>query len=365
MTSPTSERLTWNDLPRWVQVQRNWYRRNKDHLGEPPPEPEWDDSPRGQSMKETYEALGRALQARGPQEPDWYELGGDAAAQQILEAWIGHLRCPECDMPGPGDFGEAWGTVECSDMDCEHVWAPDWWTPWAPPTPKAADPKKYETGPCPLCGKVNRRLSPVDQYAFVCHMPEIPAPPLVVDMAWTQDEWDAWEVDYDAAQEARRLAFESSCWSRYHAGLWEGWYRFLPVWFPFCQGCGAQFAARLEDQHFCSPECGPMPPEYAKRLRKMAASVSPTLRRLEVFERDGWLCHICGKRIARSPKNKLDAASVDHVIPIAAGGTHTMDNVKAAHLRCNLAKGDAVLTDDELLAFREFLSRRGPTRPQG
>lgn len=34
------------------------------------------------------------------------------------------------------------------------------------------------------------------------------------------------------------------------------------------------------------------------------------------------------------------AATVDHVIPISKGGTHTWDNVKPAHYKCNIDKAD-------------------------
>lgn len=35
--------------------------------------------------------------------------------------------------------------------------------------------------------------------------------------------------------------------------------------------------------------------------------------------------------------------SVDHIIPLAIGGTHTQDNLQFAHLRCNVAKGARLL----------------------
>lgn len=66
---------------------------------------------------------------------------------------------------------------------------------------------------------------------------------------------------------------------------------------------------------------------------------------LTVFERDGWICQLCWTPIdplIRFPD--LRAASVDHVIPITCGGTHTYLNVQASHRYCNEAKSNG-LTD--------------------
>jgi 5-methylcytosine-specific restriction endonuclease McrA len=53
----------------------------------------------------------------------------------------------------------------------------------------------------------------------------------------------------------------------------------------------------------------------------------------EILKRDGYKCHICGKRVAK--KN----LSFDHLIPLSRGGSHTKQNVAVAHLICNLKRG--------------------------
>jgi 5-methylcytosine-specific restriction endonuclease McrA len=61
---------------------------------------------------------------------------------------------------------------------------------------------------------------------------------------------------------------------------------------------------------------------------------------LDVFERDEWACKICGLVI--DPNEKFpsrDSASLDHIVPLALGGTHTLDNVQTACMGCNWAKG--------------------------
>ena len=61
---------------------------------------------------------------------------------------------------------------------------------------------------------------------------------------------------------------------------------------------------------------------------------------LEVFQRDKWRCHLCGKKVPRTATAPDPRApSLDHVVPLALGGTHTRANVALAHLGCNIAKG--------------------------
>lgn len=60
---------------------------------------------------------------------------------------------------------------------------------------------------------------------------------------------------------------------------------------------------------------------------------------IEIFERDGWKCQLCGKRVDKTLVHPNPfSASLDHVRPIARGGGHTRVNCQLAHLRCNLSK---------------------------
>ena len=65
---------------------------------------------------------------------------------------------------------------------------------------------------------------------------------------------------------------------------------------------------------------------------------------MRVFERDGWACHICRGDIDRALAfPHRDSATVDHVIPLTAGGAHSYENCRAAHYRCNSRKGSKVI----------------------
>ncbi len=74
------------------------------------------------------------------------------------------------------------------------------------------------------------------------------------------------------------------------------------------------------------------------RVRQMAGvNINP----FEVFERDGWVCQLCRKPVARdktAPHPK--SPCVDHIVPLSKGGVHEMRNVQCAHFLCNSRKSD-------------------------
>lgn len=45
------------------------------------------------------------------------------------------------------------------------------------------------------------------------------------------------------------------------------------------------------------------------------------------------------------------APSVDHVVPVAEGGTKHIDNLRLAHIRCNARKGKRLLNLADLMFF--------------
>jgi 5-methylcytosine-specific restriction endonuclease McrA len=76
-----------------------------------------------------------------------------------------------------------------------------------------------------------------------------------------------------------------------------------------------------------------------RRARKALVDASH-VRRLEVFERDAWMCGICGEPIDMSLVHPhVMSASLDHIVPLALGGEHSYENCQAAHLSCNSSKG--------------------------
>lgn len=63
--------------------------------------------------------------------------------------------------------------------------------------------------------------------------------------------------------------------------------------------------------------------------RIRGASPAVPISHRDIAERDGWRCHICGKKVTEK------TWSLDHLIPLSKGGPHIPENVALAHVNCN------------------------------
>lgn len=72
--------------------------------------------------------------------------------------------------------------------------------------------------------------------------------------------------------------------------------------------------------------------------RKGATAVRYTLTK--IGDRDGWKCHICGKKVDVNLSGMANAGpTIDHLVPVSAGGSDDEWNVALAHRICNLSRG--------------------------
>lgn len=134
-----------------------------------------------------------------------------------------------------------------------------------------------------------------------------------------------------------------------------------------CKFCGDKFESRsLHARRSCSIACtralslranskpgGVAAATRRRHLREknrrrrmwfQGAAASEKYSRLEIFERDGWRCKLCGgdiDRAAKAPERK--SASIDHIVPVSRGGGDTRANVQAAHYGCNSRKQNRLL----------------------
>ncbi|GAA13842.1 HNH endonuclease [Gordonia alkanivorans] len=123
-----------------------------------------------------------------------------------------------------------------------------------------------------------------------------------------------------------------------------------------CEQCGSTFV-QVHRRKYCSAVCS----NRAFHLRRVGtsryqlqrqqhnqarrarakSSVVDKFHPAEIFERDRYRCHICGKKCGRDAKVPNPAApTIDHLIPLAKGGSHTRANVACACFQCNSVKGD-------------------------
>ena len=154
----------------------------------------------------------------------------------------------------------------------------------------------------------------------------------------------------------RRKFCSEACGDRHKRGI-------LPT--RICTVCGAQYQNSKGGPEVCSDDCrGIRQKQWAtlsyqnmmsdetrkealrmremrRRARKSAgASMVERFGSLEIFERDGWMCGICNAPVNRAAAWPApDFPTIDHIIPLSAGGAHTPSNVQCAHLLCNLRKG--------------------------
>lgn len=113
-----------------------------------------------------------------------------------------------------------------------------------------------------------------------------------------------------------------------------------------CKECGREFVSSFGDKHrsFCSNTCSR---RHFKRLRedrkrnnKLGVTESERIVRMIVYRRDGYICGICGEPVMMElevPEHL--APTLDHIVPLALGGTHIYVNVQCAHFICNTRKG--------------------------
>lgn len=122
-----------------------------------------------------------------------------------------------------------------------------------------------------------------------------------------------------------------------------------------CEHCGKEFRLDIRQAgRFCSRQCflnhiGAEPWErkikirditHIRRAKKLKVKYE-NIKVEEIFKKDNWICKICGEPVDKylGYPNSM-SATLDHIIPLSKGGTHTYNNVQLAHLICNIKKSN-------------------------
>ena len=120
-------------------------------------------------------------------------------------------------------------------------------------------------------------------------------------------------------------------------------YHKVPTKHKPCYVCGEWFSTNMTHQKTCSDYCSNQHRHKhynVRRARKLSVeyeAVAP----IEILERDGWICQICGRDTPKSKRGvgDHDSPEVDHITPLARGGSHTRENMQCACRECNQRKG--------------------------
>ena len=78
-----------------------------------------------------------------------------------------------------------------------------------------------------------------------------------------------------------------------------------------------------------------------RKARLRGSSSGHSIDPIKVFERDKWICHLCGAKTLKEKRGTTDdkAPELEHIVSLAHGGTHTWGNVACSCRKCNQAKG--------------------------
>lgn len=127
-----------------------------------------------------------------------------------------------------------------------------------------------------------------------------------------------------------------------------------------CASCGSVFHSEYKTQRYCNDTCSRREKRHRdassgktklvsygnhrKRARKLGVPYEPGITLKKLMERDGNVCQICGEPCDVNDRRYGSSGplypSIDHIKPMARGGSHTWDNVQLAHTICNSCKRD-------------------------
>ncbi len=111
-----------------------------------------------------------------------------------------------------------------------------------------------------------------------------------------------------------------------------------PIVHTTCVACGAAICSSAwSTKAYCSTRC-----QRARinRRRQQAKSRRKADARKRIFERDGYICWLCGTPTspAWSPGDIL-SPTIDHLTPRSLGGGDEDSNLATAHMLCNARRG--------------------------
>ena len=129
-----------------------------------------------------------------------------------------------------------------------------------------------------------------------------------------------------------------------------------------CQECGKHKEVSSRRKKYCSDECVKKFSNRQKETKRRKAirkngKVDWDISIERLIKRDGIKCYLCGDDVIKHNNTNHELyPSIEHVMPVAKGGTHTWDNVRLAHRKCNWEKSDKIITQRHTPGQKKALS---------
>lgn len=85
---------------------------------------------------------------------------------------------------------------------------------------------------------------------------------------------------------------------------------------------------------------------HKRRAIMLGAEADDDITLSALLVRDDRVCHICRKKVHPTKTHPhAKAPTIDHIVPLSRGGTHTWANVAVAHFVCNTRKNNRAAND--------------------
>jgi len=111
-----------------------------------------------------------------------------------------------------------------------------------------------------------------------------------------------------------------------------------------CAACNIAYIGRNDRGIYCSDKCKRQRKQAKREQREKLLSTRTKSFRQNIYFRDKGLCGVCGEAILLTDKYPHpQSMTLDHIVPLSAGGAHAKYNIQLAHWICNINKSDKLI----------------------
>lgn len=138
------------------------------------------------------------------------------------------------------------------------------------------------------------------------------------------------------------------CCSTHQNRAGHGKWEYKQPHYAKCIVCGKQFETLIDNARTCSQKCRSWHDRIARNSRykelKAQGYFDHSVTLNNVYDAFKGICACCGEKLSFDCSHISDKyPSIDHIIPLSKGGTHTWDNVQLLCRKCNYEKGNKTM----------------------